>query len=85
MSYFVAMFTLMSTHRTSKTFNVRCITTLVTSFFLIGVFLFELSIFLWQSVIYSLSMLVFRIVWPWLEFSLFSLEFIGWQFCVLVP
>ena len=58
MSYFVALSALMSAHRTSKTFNMGCITALVI---LIGVFLFELSIFLWQSVSSSLFMLAFRV------------------------
>ena len=71
------MLALMSTCRTSKTFNVGCITKLVTSFFLFAVFLFELFIFLCQSVSISLILLVFMIVWPWLEFSLFLWYLLG--------
>ena len=73
MSYFVAMFALMSTHGTSKTFNMGCITTLATSVcLLIGVFLFELFIFLRQSVSFLSSCWYLEVGWLWLEFSLFS-------------
>ena len=88
MSSFLAVFTLMSAGRTSETLHVWGITTSCTFVFCIGLFLSELSIYLWLSFICSVILLVFLLIsgvsLSRLELSLFPLKLVMWQLCALV-
>ena len=62
MSSFLAVFTYMFACKTSKTLHVQGITTSCTSVFCVCLFLLELSICLWHSVICSFILLIFLLI-----------------------